>query len=83
MTCPAGGHAPRGGVGTAQTQDARRFYRCGALSVDALTSQVTLEQPGRHFATVLRSDSFIQRYPQGPPHSPAMSCHRPQARHGA
>ena len=45
MACPAGGHAPCGDAGTAPLHNACRVSRHGALSVDPLAPQVTLEQP--------------------------------------
>ncbi len=45
MACPAAEHAPCGGAEAAPLQHACRVSRRGALSVDPLTPQVTLEQP--------------------------------------
>ena len=52
MACPAGGHAPCGGAGAAPLQSAHRVNRRGALSVDPLAPQVTLEQP-EHFLSTM------------------------------
>lgn len=45
MACPPGGHAPCSRSGAAPLQIACRVSGRGALSVDPLAPDVTLEQP--------------------------------------
>lgn len=52
MACPAAEHAPCGGAEAAPLQHACRVSGRGALSVDPLTPQVTLEQPEHCLSTM-------------------------------